>query len=763
MTEAKTVLVVGSGGREHALAWTLARSPHVGEVLVAPGNGGTAVEPGCRNLPLASVSDVAAMVELARSAGADLVVVGPEVPLACGVVDALMAAGIPAFGPTMAAARLEASKSWAKDFMIRHGIPTAASATFSDLAEAAAYLESLDVVPVVKATGLAAGKGVFLPETFAEAHGALIAMLGPEARFGEAGKEVLIEERLAGPEVSLLAFCDGKDVAIMPAAQDHKRLLDGDRGPNTGGMGAVVPSPWVDDTLLGEVLERVFRPALAGMATEGHPYIGVLYAGLMLTDQGLSVLEFNCRFGDPEAQAILPLLESDLFEVIESCLEAKLRTKPIRWRNAASATVVLAAQGYPEEPTRGAEIRGLGEAVEAGCLVFHAGTARAGTGEVTVDGGRVLAVTAVADRLVWARAQAYHGVEQVSFAGAQYRHDIGKAALRPVPDAYAAAGVDIEAANQAVAGFKSAVQRTFTDRVLTDVGAFGGLFSIENLPGRPVLCASTDGVGTKVKLAAEWGRWRGVGHDLVNHCVNDILVQGARPLFFLDYVASARLDPVAVAEIVIGIAEACQNVGAALLGGETAEMPGVYAPGAVDVAGTIVGLVDRSELLPLPDQMVVGDLLVGLASSGLHTNGYSLARKLVEGRCDEALADTLLVPHRCYLREVTAWQSAGVPLKGLAHLTGGGWTDNIPRVLPERLAARVRLGSWNMPEIFSQLVDWGRLTTEEAYRTFNMGIGLIAVLPPEGLTAAQASVPETVVVGELVARGAGETAQVVLA
>ena len=549
----------------------------------------------------------------------------------------------------------------------------------------------------------------------------------------------------------------------MPAAQDHKRLLDGDRGPNTGGMGAVVPSPWVDDALLGEVQLRVFGPALAAMAAEGHPYVGVLYAGLMLTEQGLSVLEFNCRFGDPEAQVILPLLESDLVDVIEACLAGRLAKTAVRWRNAASAAVVMAADGYPDEPMPGAAITGLAEAVEAGCLVFHAGTSRSDTGGLAVSGGRVLAVTAVADRLVWARAQAYQGVEAVMFAGAQYRHDIGKAALRPVPDAYAAAGVDIEAANQAVAGFKSAVQRTFTDRVLTDVGAFGGLFSIENLPGRPVLCASTDGVGTKVKLAAEWLRWRGVGHDLVNHCVNDILVQGAKPLFFLDYVAAARLDPTAVAEIVIGIAEACQKVGAALLGGETAEMPGVYTPGAVDVAGTIVGLVDRDELLPLRDQMVAGDVLVGLASSGLHTNGYSLARKLVEGRCDEALADALLVPHRCYLNEVTTWRSAGVPLKGLAHLTGGGWLDNIPRVLPDALGARIRLGSWAVPELFHQLVDWGRLTTEEAYRTFNMGIGLVAVLAPDAVAAAVAAVPETVVVGELVVRGAGETAQVVLA
>ncbi|MDH4145884.1 MAG: phosphoribosylformylglycinamidine cyclo-ligase [Acidimicrobiia bacterium] len=332
-------------------------------------------------------------------------------------------------------------------------------------------------------------------------------------------------------------------------------------------------------------------------------------------------------------------------------------------------------------------------------------------------------------------------------------------AARPAPAmTYRDAGVDIDAANAAVAGMAAAVRRTYTPRVLSEVGSFGGLFSAADLGREPVLVASTDGVGTKVKLAADRASYRSVGHDLVNHCVNDILVQGARPLFFLDYVAAATLDPAAVVEVVTGIAEACEAVGAALLGGETAEMPGVYTPGSLDVAGTIVGVVERGAILPRPEEMAVGDVLVALASSGPHTNGYSLIRHLLarQDHVEPAFVDSLLVAHRCYLDEVQRWLAAGVELKGLAHITGGGLVENLPRVLADGLGAIVDTSSWPVPEPFATLVRWGAIADDEAYRAFNMGVGMVAIVGADQVDELRAVTPEAFPIGRLDA-GTGVT------
>ena len=328
---------------------------------------------------------------------------------------------------------------------------------------------------------------------------------------------------------------------------------------------------------------------------------------------------------------------------------------------------------------------------------------------------------------------------------------------------YKAAGVDIDAGARAVELMKAAVRTTHTSRVLADVGSFGGLYALQELPAQPVLVASIDGVGTKVKLAAQLGRWRGIGHDIVNHCVNDILVQNARPLFFLDYVASSKLVPEAMAEVVTGMAEACRAVGCALLGGETAEMPGVYAEGAFDVAGAVVGLVDRDSLLPRPDAMQPGDRLIGLPSSGPHTNGYSLIRRLVDPRDlnqemedGQTLADALLAPHRCYVDVIDRLQRASVPLRGMAHITGGGFMDNLPRVLPSGLAARVEVGAWRIPPLFVHLVKWAGMDPGEAFRVFNMGIGMVLIVPAAAAARALEQAPDAVAIGSLAPCAAGE-------
>jgi len=732
-----TVLVVGGGGREHALAWALTRSPRVQEVLVAPGNAGTFMAAGCRNVNVGA-NDLDGIVSLASSEQVSLVVVGPEDPLVAGLVDRLDAEGIRAFGPSAAAARLEGSKSHCKDFLLRHGIPTAAAATFHDHEAALAHLDGLAAVPVVKASGLAAGKGVIVAETKDEARVAIGEIL-LDGRFGAAGDEVLLEERLFGPEVSVLAFCDGVDFEMMPAAADHKRLGVGDVGPNTGGMGAFHPSPVADEALLQRIAKEVFAPTFRAMIDEGRPYRGVLYAGMMLTEAGPNVIEFNCRFGDPETQVVLSLLDSDLLAIFDACIDGHLAEVDIRWADRAAVAVVMATAGYPVASTEPVPISGL-DAAGDGCVVFHAGT-RIVDGRPHTAGGRVLAVSAVRDTLDEAADAAHEGVAAISFRGAQHRHDIARGSA-DVDRAgkrggghkatYRDAGVDIDAGNRTVRLLADVVKATRTPSVLSEVGAFGGLFAADDLGPGKVLVASTDGVGTKVELAARHQRWRGVGTDLVNHCVDDILVQGARPLFFLDYIATAVLVPEVVAEIVTGMAEACQAVGCALLGGETAEMPGVYLPGAVDVAGTIVGVVDRDRLWPRTDALVVGDLLIGLASQSPHTNGYSLIRRLLEEHepTDEML-DWLLTPHRSYLADVDQLQAAGVVPKALAHITGGGLFENVPRVLPARLGARFELGSWEVPAAFRSLVEWGDIPDAEAFRVWNMGVGMVIVVGAE--------------------------------
>jgi len=330
---------------------------------------------------------------------------------------------------------------------------------------------------------------------------------------------------------------------------------------------------------------------------------------------------------------------------------------------------------------------------------------------------------------------------------------------------YEAAGVDIDAGQQAVELMKDAVRSTFTANVLADVGAFGGIYALTALPPQPVLVASTDGVGTKVKLAAQLERWEGIGHDIVNHCVNDILVQNARPLFFLDYVATSKLIPTAVASVVTGIANACQAAGCALIGGETAEMPGVYTVGAFDLAGTVVGLVDRSQLLPQPQLMQAGDCLFGLPSSGPHTNGYSLIRQLVANRDlseqltdGQTLADALLAPHRCYLSAIDKLQAKSVDLLGMAHITGGGFIENLPRVLPPHLQGVIYLQRWQRPPLFQQLQRWGNLANEELFRVFNMGIGMILIVPAAAAAILQRVLPEALPIGHLAPRTAAQPA-----
>ncbi|MDX9871403.1 MAG: phosphoribosylamine--glycine ligase [Clostridia bacterium] len=418
------VLVVGSGGREHTLVWKLAQSEIVSEIYCAPGNGGIRQYAEC--IPV-QVDDISGLVDLAKAKNIDIVVVGPELPLTLGLVDALEAAGIKAFGPSKRAAEIEGSKAFAKDLLQKYGIPTARYGVFTDRESAVKFAREMNGPWVVKADGLAAGKGVIIAQTYEEAEQAVREIMSGEA-VGQAGAKIVIEEFLEGEELSILAFCDGKTIVPMSPAQDHKRIFDNDQGPNTGGMGAYTPVPAATPGLMAEIDQKILQPVIQAMAKEGRPYCGVLYPGLMLTKEGPKVLEFNCRFGDPETQVVLPRVESDLGEIILAVLEGKLEQIQIKWRQESCITVVMASGGYPGKYQTGLPITGLESKTEDGALVFHSGTALQ-DGRLVTAGGRVLSVTALGRDLQAAREKAYRQVEKISFSGAQFRRDIAYRAL----------------------------------------------------------------------------------------------------------------------------------------------------------------------------------------------------------------------------------------------------------------------------------------------------------------------------------------------
>ena len=421
------VLVVGSGGREHALAWKAAQSAGVDCVYVAPGNAGTAREPGLENIAIAA-DDIDALVTFAGKEQIGLTIIGPEAPLVAGIVDRFQAAGLPCFGPTQAPAQLEGSKAFTKDFLARHKIPTAAYGAFTDIDAAVAFIEQHGAPIVVKADGLAAGKGVILADTEAQAIRAVNNMLAGNA-FGEAGHRVVIEEFLYGEEASYIVMADGEHVLPLATSQDHKARDDGDRGPNTGGMGAYSPAPVVTEELEARILKEVIEPTIQGLRSEGMPYTGFLYAGLMIAPDGTpKVLEYNCRFGDPETQPIMLRLKSDLVALCLAALAGKLDGVTAEWDPRASLGVVLAAGGYPDDYKKGDVIHGLPESETEGEKVFHAGTTLK-DGEVVTAGGRVLCACALGDSVSAAQQRAYHLVEQISWDGVYYRNDIGYRAI----------------------------------------------------------------------------------------------------------------------------------------------------------------------------------------------------------------------------------------------------------------------------------------------------------------------------------------------
>ena len=871
-------------------------------------------------------------------------------------------------------------QAFTKDFLQEHGIPTAKYQNFTNVEEAIDYVQAMGDTErvVVKASGLAAGKGVLLPNNKEETLDAVKQIMSDKS-FGDAGDTCVIESFLEGPEASCLAFCDGKTAVLMPAAQDHKRALDGDNGLNTGGMGAYSPAPCVTPSLQKEI-EAMCIKTVEKMAERGTPYVGVLYAGMMLTPNGPHVLEFNCRFGDPETQVLLPLLETDLYQVMTACCKGTLHDVDVRFReNTAAATVVCAAKGYPENYPKGMAITGLDAAsIMQDVKVYHAGTHLDSNNVIRCNGGRVLAVTGMGSHLKESLSKAYGAVRKLDFVMddtpneslMHYRTDIAKGAINkklrigvlgstrgtaliPLMEAcaanqlnaeivavlsnksqaqilekgrslgptvttkflstkdksredydaectsvlvgagvdlvlligymrivskdftdywagrcinvhpsllpkhgglmdlavhqavidasdtvsgctihqvtdevdggpivvqktvsvevnetaeslkakvqpleglafieavqkftssvvsYADAGVSIDSGNSLVEQIKPACKRTIRPGCDAELGGFGGLFDLAAAGysdgANTILIGATDGVGTKLRIAQLTNNHDTVGIDLVAMCVNDLIVAGGEPLFFLDYYATGKLEVEAAAAVVKGIAEGCVQAGCGLIGGETAEMPSMYAPGDYDLAGFAVGAVHRDFILP--QNVAVGDLLLGLPSSGIHSNGFSLVRKLItrenlsygspcpwDASCT-SIGESLLTPTKIYVKSCLPLLKDKL-INAMSHITGGGLLENLPRSLPKGVIAEIS-GHPPLPPVFAWMKQASGLDDHEMLRTFNCGIGMVLVVNSENVTAVKAILSQTgedVVydLGSVVAGVEGEAPKVVM-
>ncbi|KAI1431934.1 phosphoribosylamine--glycine ligase [Xylaria sp. CBS 124048] len=770
------VLLIGNGGREHAIAWKLSQSPLVECIIAVPGNGGTATCSKTTNNTSVSAEDFPALLDLAKKNGINFVVPGPEAPLVAGAVDFFQDAGIKCFGPSKAAAHMEGSKTFSKDFMKKHNIPTAAYENFSDYEKARQYLDSVSHNVVIKASGLAAGKGVIIPTSKEEAHQALKDIMQTK-EFGSAGDEVVIEEFLTGDELSILTFSDGYSIKSLPPAQDHKRVGEGDTGLNTGGMGCYAPTNIATPQLVAQIDREIIQPTIDGMRKDEMPFKGVLFTGLMITSSGPKVLEYNVRFGDPETQTVLPLLsdDTDLAKIMLACSNGYLDSVSIKVKNEFSTTVVLAAGGYPEAYAKGDEI--TVQTPPSGINIFHAGT-KLVDGKLQTAGGRVIAACATATESLRAAVdKAYEGVKHIHFKDMYHRKDIAHRAFKPTTSTkealtYAQAGVSIDAGNELVERIRTAVRSTRRPGADAEIGGFGGEVDLAKAgftSDAPIMVGAIDGVGTKLMIAQATSNHRTVGIDLVAMNVNDLVVQGAQPLMFLDYFGCSKLNKEVAAEFVESVAAGCREAQCALVGGETAEMPGMYKEDDYDAAGAAIGAMIPSNRLPRLDAMQAGDVLLGMASSGVHSNGFSLVRRIVAREnlaysapapwlspSSTTVGEALLTPTRIYVRSVLR---ALPDLKGLAHITGGGLTENVPRMLPEHLAAEIDVRTWELPPVFKWLKQAGNVQASELARTFNTGVGMVATVAAtdvDKVTRVLQEEGETVyVIGKLINRAEG--------
>ncbi|CAB3400237.1 unnamed protein product [Caenorhabditis bovis] len=695
------ILIIGNGGREHALLWKLQQSSEVGSVFVAPGNGGTELNVDIRS------EDIDGICTFCTDHNIKLIIIGPEVPLANGIVDEINQRHLDlmVFGPSMKGAMLEASKVYAKNFMKLCKIETADFVIVSNEEELDDYFKKKNKFKncVIKADGLAGGKGVFIAKDLADAKIQAKAIL--KGKFGNAGDKIVIEEKLEGYEVSALAFCDGKSFSRMPLVQDHKRLLNNDLGPNTGGMGVVAPIQVSAE--INDKIDTLFEKTLQGLNDMGIFYCGIIYAGIMIIESEPYLLEYNCRFGDPETQVLMRLLESDLYDVIIS-----------------SYGVVLASSNYPNSGDFGAIIT------------------------IVTNGGRIFCITVVDSNFKSCQDVANKVANIITFPGKQFRTDIGQKMIAmlscsPLTSiSYAESGVNVEEGNQFVDNIKQFVQKTLQPGTY-QIGGFGAMIDLRAFNfSYPQLVIGMDGVGTKIEVATKCQNFTNIGYDVVAMCVNDVLCHCARPIAFLDYYVCGRLNRTAAAVVVESVAAACIEAGCSLIGGETAEMPGVYNTEQWDIAGCAIACRESHwPTLPLTSKIREEDIVIGLSSSGLHSNGFSLLRTVMKKNGVKytdnvpwdnniTFGEILLRPTRIYIKNVLPLLKDGKVL-ACAHITGGGLVENSIRVFDKdtKLKININCTSWKPPEIFQWIASAGPVNSIEMLKTFNCGIGLMLIVP----------------------------------
>ena len=698
------VAIIGSGAREHAIADKFSEDNRITNIYVLPGNDGMIGGKIEINSKITQKKDI---LSFCLKNKIDLVFVGGEVPLVYGLVDILIKNNINTFGPTQENARLEGSKCYSKKIMREYGIPTAKYKEYDNYQEIFTDIRLSDMDIVIKYDGLASGKGVFLPNDQEEAQ--LIVYNIFQRKVFDKTPKAIIEDKLIGVECSLMGFCNGEEIFFMPQAQDYKKRNNNDEGPNTGGMGSIAPV-----NILTE-LEITYMKALLDKLVRELKYVGILYAGLMKTNNGIYVLEFNCRYGDPEAQVLLNLLKTNLYDICIDCIKGN--TPNIQWYNKSCMNLVLSHNDYPfDKSNTFLEIENI-DKVPEDFRIYYANVKKMNKVLYT-NGGRVLSMVYCDDSLEKCYNKLYNNIN-ITYKNIYYRSDIAYKYIQEKLNTnnkltYKSSGVDIDKGNE----FIKIIKDICKDNDNT-IGGFSGIIEYNNVK----LAASTDGVGTKLEIVKKLKKYDTIGIDLVAMCVNDLIVQGAKPLIFLDYFATGKLDLDIGRDLIYGINEGCKKAGCKLIGGETAEMPIVYSQDNFDLAGFSLGVIE-GEIYP--KKIIAGDIIFGLASSGVHSNGFSLINKLLE--ITEYNLEDLLTPTKIYVDDVEQIKSTfGKYVKGFSHITGGGLIENINRLLDDEHNIKINY-EWDIPDVFRWIYCYSEMDTQDMLKTYNCGIGMAVIL-----------------------------------